>query len=561
MTTLDARGEGRRTASSGIDQLSAEHYLRLIYHRKFLILVVFVVVSVATAIISHRMADIFMSETLILVDPQKVPETYVKATVTGDIRNRLGTLSQQILSATRLQKIIDTYSLFPAEKKTMAREDLITMMRKNISVNMVGGFGGGQDLQAFRITYTGREPRLVAQVTNELASLFIEENLKAREQQASGTSEFLGNQLQETRKALEEQEGKLRDFRLKHIGEMPEQQAADLQIMGQLQSQLQLEGDALNRTEQQKNYIQSMLAQAGAPVVDLDTAPPPVVAETSGPKPPLPKQATSNARTRLAALLSRGYTEKHPDIQKLRREIEQEDKAAGSQASAAPLPPVPPPPVPAPVTESKTQVAAASVRSVRTPVAYVNPVLQSQLAGIEAEISKHKEEKQRLGKLIANYQAKLEVIPVNEQKISELVRDYEMSKAHYSKLLEDELSAQTATQLEIRQKGERFSILDPAQPAEKPARPNRTLINAAGALGGLVFGVLLALCTEFLGISITTAEQIKQISGIPVLEIIPRIETHADRRIRKKRLIMATVSGVAVTLAACGVILVYHFRS
>jgi succinoglycan biosynthesis transport protein ExoP len=523
--------------------------------------VVFVVVSVATAIISHRMADIFMSETLILVDPQKVPETYVKATVTGDIRNRLGTLSQQILSATRLQKIIDTYSLFPAEKKTMAREDLITMMRKNISVNMVGGFGGGQDLQAFRITYTGREPRLVAQVTNELASLFIEENLKAREQQASGTSEFLGNQLQETRKALEEQEGKLRDFRLKHIGEMPEQQAADLQIMGQLQSQLQLEGDALNRTEQQKNYIQSMLAQAGAPVVDLDTAPPPVVAETSGPKPPLPKQATSNARTRLAALLSRGYTEKHPDIQKLRREIEQEDKAAGSQASAAPLPPVPPPPVPAPVTESKTQVAAASVRSVRTPVAYVNPVLQSQLAGIEAEISKHKEEKQRLGKLIANYQAKLEVIPVNEQKISELVRDYEMSKAHYSKLLEDELSAQTATQLEIRQKGERFSILDPAQPAEKPARPNRTLINAAGALGGLVFGVLLALCTEFLGISITTAEQIKQISGIPVLEIIPRIETHADRRIRKKRLIMATVSGVAVTLAACGVILVYHFRS
>jgi len=253
MTTSDARSEGRRTVSSGLDQLSPEHYLRLIYHRKFLILGVFVVVSLATAIISHRMADIYMSETLILVDPQKVPESYVKATVTGDIRNRLGTLSQQILSATRLQKIIDTYSLFPEEKKTMAREDLITMMRKNISVNMVGGFGGGQDLEAFRITYTGREPRLVAQVTNELASLFIEENLKAREQQASGTSEFLGNQLQETRKALEEQEGKLRDFRLKHIGEMPEQQAADLSIMGQLQSQLQLEGDALNRTEQQKS--------------------------------------------------------------------------------------------------------------------------------------------------------------------------------------------------------------------------------------------------------------------------------------------------------------------
>src|ERR1700732_1096434 len=144
MTTSDARSEGRRSASSGLDQLSPEHYLRLIYHRKFLISGVFVVVSLATEIISHRMADIYMSETLILVDPQKVPESYVKATVTGDIRNRLGTLAQQILSATRLQKIIDTYSLFPEEKKAMAREDLITMMRRNISVNMVGGFGGGQ---------------------------------------------------------------------------------------------------------------------------------------------------------------------------------------------------------------------------------------------------------------------------------------------------------------------------------------------------------------------------------------------------------------------------------
>src|SRR5262249_5678035 len=154
--------------------------------------------------------------------------------------------------------IIDSLNLYPIEKKTFAREDIIGKMRKDISVSVVSDFGGSsQDLQAFRITYSGREPRLVSQVANELATQFIDENLKAREQQATGTNEFLQSQLQESRKALEGQEAKLRDFRMKHIGEMPEQQNADLQILGQLRSQLQLEGEALARAEQQKSYLQS----------------------------------------------------------------------------------------------------------------------------------------------------------------------------------------------------------------------------------------------------------------------------------------------------------------
>ncbi len=259
-------------SSAATSHWSVEHYLRLILYRWWLVAGIFAVVTLATVIVSSRLPDIYTSDTLILVDPQKVPDSYVKSTVTGDVRNRLGTLSQQILSATRLQKIIDTLGLYPQEKKTMAREDIITRMRRDIYVQVVSDFGGGQDLQAFRITYSGREPRLVAQVTNELASLFIEENLKAREQQATGTTEFLENQLQETRKTLEAQETKLKDFRLHHIGEMPEQQTADLQILGQLQSQLQLENDALSRAQQQKSYVQSMMASESAPVVDVDDA-------------------------------------------------------------------------------------------------------------------------------------------------------------------------------------------------------------------------------------------------------------------------------------------------
>ena len=464
--------------------LTPEHCLRLLLHRKWLILLVFAVVSITTAVITKRLPNVYSSETLILVDPQRVPENYVKPTVSGDIRNRLGTLKQQILSATRLQKIIDSSNLYPNERKTMAREDVITHMRSEIAVRLVGDYGGSQDLQAFRIAYSGADPVVVAQVTNELAGLFIEENMKARERQAEGTSDFLTSQLDETRKTLEELEGKLSDFKLKHIGEMPEQQSVDLQILGQLQGQLQLEGDALSRAQQQKSYAESMMAAQPAGVVDLDDLQPPQQASdpvhqqnTLAPPPAPGASSAMSKEQQLAYLLAKGYTEDHHDVKKLRAEIAQQAKsgkspvvaqnnpAAGTSPVQAPL--APPPPAP------KRQVAP--------PPRYVNPILATQVESAEAEIAKHKEQIQAISKRIASYQAKLEQIPVREQQIAQLVRDYEISKAHYGQMLNNQLSASTAAQLEVRQQGEKFTVLDTAQPAQTPSRPRRKLINACGA--------------------------------------------------------------------------------
>jgi polysaccharide chain length determinant protein (PEP-CTERM system associated) len=545
-------GRPRPTAANQrTNFLTPEHCLRLIFHRKWLILGVFVLVSAVTVGITTHLPNVYSSDTLILVDPQKVPDNYVKATVSGDIRNRLGTLKQQILSATRLQKIIDNLNLYPVERKTMAREDVITRMRSDIAVSVVSDFGGSQDLQAFKIEYSGGDPQLVSQVTNELASLFIEENLKAREQQAEGTSEFLTNQLEETRKTLEDQEAKLKDFRLKHIGEMPEQQNADLQILGQLQSQLQLEGDALNRAEQQKNYTESMMASSqSAGVVDLDD-PTPTTKPGGAAGQVLANTATAKER-QLAALRAHGYTEIHPDVRRLKQEIEQETKNAKEPESAS---------TPAAAPEAAQISAPSPPAPARQPVAppkYVNPILQTQLNAAESEIAKHKEQVQILSKQVAAYQAKLEKIPVNEQEITGLVRDYEISKAHYGQLLNNELSAATATQLEVRQKGEKFSILDPAQPAQKPTKPNRLLLNLGGSLGGLALGLFLALATEFVGMSITSAEHMVAVSGLPVLEVIPSIETRIDRLSRRRRIFMATASSAVAALAA-GAFLAYHY--
>jgi polysaccharide chain length determinant protein (PEP-CTERM system associated) len=417
----------------------------------------------------------------------------------------------------------------------------------------VSDFGGSQDLQAFRIRYSGRDPRLVAQVANELASLFIEENLKAREQQATGTTEFLQNQLQETRKALEGQEAKLKEFKLKHIGEMPEQQAANLQILGQLQSQSQLIGESLNRAEQQKSYLQSMMNQS-APVVDLDETASRLTSTVSGSTSNSARRpSVSAAQTQLTALLARGYSESHPTIKKLRAQIAVEDLKREVAAAV--------PEVPTPASNEGPTAPVAPTRRAPLSANYLNPVLRSQLNTVEAEIAKHKQDQERLTKQIRGYQAKVEAIPVREQQITELVRDYEMSKAHYSQLLDKQLSAETATQLEIRQKGEKFSILDSALPAERPSSPNRSLINGAGGVAGLGLGILLALITEFMGMSITSSDQIAESTGIPVLEVIPVIQTFADRVIRRRRIVIATASVILLSVLASGAALLIHYRS
>jgi polysaccharide biosynthesis transport protein len=216
----------------------------------------------------------------------------------------------------------------------------------------------------------------------------------------------------------------------------------------------------------------------------------------------------------------------------------------------------------APETSSAPELAvtrSGTAPAQRTGGDHFNPVLQSQLKALESEIEKCKQDEQRLSKQAATYQARLEVIPMREQEVAQLVRDHDISKSHYTNLLDKQFSAETATQLEIRQKGEKFEILDPAQPAGKPSSPNRILLNLGGVLGGLFLGIALAIATEFLGMTITSAGDISSITGLDVLEVIPLIQTQIDISVQKKRLRMASVAAAVCVLLACASVL-YHFR-
>jgi len=296
------------------------------------------------------------------------------------------------------------------------------------------------------------------------------------------------------------------------------------------------------------------MSQGAAPVVDLDEgdAAAPSNAAQKGPS-AAPRTQLDIDKSQLAALLARGYTEKHPDIQRLKARIAKQEAAV---AQLKPEPAATGAPAAEEPAEPKAPVRARAPR----PTDYVNPVLQSQLKSVEEEIEKHKQEQGRLKKLVGGYQAKLEAIPVREQQIAELVRDYEISKVHYTQLLGNQLSAETATQLEVRQKGEKFSVLDPAQPAERPSSPNRQLLNSVGAVAGLGLGFLLALMTEFLGTSITAPEQITAASGLAVLEVIPIIRTHTDKMLRKRRIRLAAASGAVATVLAAFAFFIIRYR-
>jgi protein tyrosine kinase modulator len=552
MTAVPPAANKLKTAAI---EISPAHYLQVILHRKWIVLAIFAAVTIGTVIYAARLPNVYTSETVILVDPPKIPEMYVRPTVTGDVRNRLGTLTQQVLSVSRLQKVIESFGLYPNERMKMAREDVIALMRSRIVVSMVTG-STPNSLDAFRITFSGSEPRMVAQVTNQIATLFIDENLKAREQQATGTTDFLQQQLDETRKRLEAQEGQLRDFRMKHLGEMPEHQVMNLTVIGQLQASLQQESDALNRAEQQRSYLQSMMSQF-VPIVDYDDSDrdndqlgaPPTPAKQPG-KAAAPVTTPADDRATLAALLTK-YTDKHPEVQKLRAKIADREAREGR------------PPAPEPV-QSASAAPAEPVREAaaprKKPVPNTsNPVLVSQLKGVEAEIVKHKEERERISKTLASYRAKLEAIPVREQQITELVRDYEINKGHYAGLLGKQLSAETATQLEIRNKGEQFYVLDRAEPAQRPSSPKRTLIDLVGAVAGFVLGLVAVIAPEFMGSTFTSPDQIPLFHGNRILEVIPVIVTTAGAvRRKRKRMILAAASGVAATLL-CGALVIYRF--
>jgi polysaccharide chain length determinant protein (PEP-CTERM system associated) len=482
--------------------------MRALWKRKVIILAIAGVLSLVTFVVVYRLPPVYSAETLILVDSQKIPDKYVTSTVSTDLQDRLATISQQILSATRLEKIISDFNLYRKERKSKVQEEILESMRRDIAIKLERGWTLNKP-GAFRITYQGEDPNTVAQVANRIANLYIEENLKTREVQAEGTAEFIDNQLQEAKKRLDELEASLEEYKVKYNGELPQQENTLNASLGRLDQQLGASRDAANRAEEQKAILQNTLAATEATLKILTSAPSSPRMDTAGsapittfsaqpaPAPSSPKRSEA-LEAQLDALLQR-YGPEHPDVRRLRAQIATE-KASESKAEAKTEPLAP-----SPATAPRNTVAAAPARppaQIVPPVAELNQVneriasLKAQIAIQDREIQARTAEQSRIQREIGAAEAHVARLPLREQEMAKVTRDYQIERANYQSLLDKKLSAEMATDMERRQKSERFTILDPARVPEKPQKPNRPTLYTVGCLLSLMTGIAAAFVIE-----------------------------------------------------------------
>lgn len=478
---------------------SPEEITRIVLARAWWIIIPLVIGTMGTVVVSRFLPNKYRSETLIMLVPQRVPDSYVKTTVTDKIEDRLATLSDQILSRSRLERIILDLNLYPAQRADLPMEDVVQMMRGDISVKTEGK-------ESFRISYVSRDAKTAQKTTDRLASLFIEENLRDRENMAEDTNQFLDSQLEDARRRLIEHEKKLEEYRRRYSGELPSQASSNLQAIQNAQIQLQAVGETTDRARERRLVLERQIVEleaAGAltatPMPAASTSPDAVAGLSTA-------QQLEVARARLQMLLARDKPD-HPDVRTMQRTIRDlEGKLQAEQKQAG---------QPAVAEKVLTPAERAQEQRLRD--------LKAEIAEIDRQIADKQAQDKQLRAVIANYQAKLDVVPTRESDLVELTRDYTTLQTTYQSLLAKREESKIAANLERRNIGEQFKVLDPAKVPERPFSPNRYLIDLGGAGGGLALGLLMVALLEYRDSSFRSEEEIVRVLKLPVLALVPVI--------------------------------------
>ena len=503
--------------SAGFDAV-----LQMWRRHKWLAIVVFIVVLPAVLSVVVFLPNVYQSTATILVERQKVPEAFVQTTVTSGIDLRLQAITQQILGRSRLEGLINRFGLYADVLQRVPLEELIERMRQNIRLEQKGGQGSGQQhtTVAFTISYSGKDPQLVAQVTNALASFYIEENLKVREQQAACTTEFLRVQLEEMKQKLETQERLLSKFKEQYIGQLPEQLQANLAVLERLNTQLRLNSEKQARAHEQRATLSKQLAE----IDKLRPAVPP----PDAPAPEANVTRLERLQQELMVLRTQ-YAEEYPDIVRLKSEV-----AALEQHHAA------------------TERAKAPGQPVEPPINTYIQQMKRDLGALDVEVTALRAEESGLLRTITLYQQRVENTPRREQDLQGLLRDYDTAQALYQSLLKRHEESKLAESLEQRQKGEQFRLIESATPSQRPAKPDRKRLILMGCFMALGLAVGAVLLVEQLDTSFHTVDDLRAFSQLPVLVSLPRVISRADRRRRRWWFALAAISTVLGILLIVG---------
>jgi polysaccharide biosynthesis transport protein len=516
-------------ASTGTMDLS--QYWQLIRRHRRGMFWVFLATWVVACALAWLLPARYRSDATILIEEPKVPKQYVVPNIESDPQAQLEELTQQILSRTRLQRIIDDFHLYSGGFAGLALGGPVEKMRKDIQIEQVitsSKTSGSKtaELAGFTISYSGYDPQLVQNVTTRLASLFIEENLRSRESQSESTTAFLDRQLQEAKADLEEQTMRIKKFKAMFVGQLPEELPSNLQVVNGLQIRLQQASESLNRSEQQRLYLSSMLSAYRAS---------PSLATTAAGVPTDIDSQLNLLNAQLAELESR-YTDKHPAVVQIRDQIAKAEKLKAE------------------VQSDKGSDDAG------LPVSRGVAEIKSQLKGTELDIQNRKKEIASITSEMQAYEQRLKDTPLREQQLTELTQQYNQASKNYEDLLAKKNGSALATDMERAQQGEQFTLLDPPAWPSSPYFPNRLLTTLGGLGAGLMAALAFAFIRESLDNHIHADVEVSKIAKAPILVAIPPLTTASDaiqaRRRAMRELACATLV-LVMAMASAVVAYVY----
>ena len=515
--------------------LGWEEYWAIAVRRRWWILLPLFLVWAAVWAISWFLPVSYTSESLILVEQQKVPDHYVVPNVTSNLQYRLQSLTEQILSKTRLQSMIDRLGLYP-HHGALNFPDPVDQMRTDIKFELVSTPDRPGDYTAFKLRYSASSPELAQRVNGELAALFIAENENTQRQLSENTTNFLKAQLGDARANMAEQEAKVAAFKQTHLGDLPSQLESNMQILAGLQSQLQSAQQSLDAAGQQKLYLESLVQQYKSAQKVMGTGDP------AATPPQTLESELLDMHLKLQDLQSRD-TDRHPDVVALKGKIAQLERLKKqSEAELAKE-----------MNDGKARNAVdpspIGESQYGTPTAVMQ--LQSQLKANELEISNIQVHERKLESQITAYQSRLNLTPETEQELTAISRGYEESKSNYDSLLQKQMQSQLATSLEERQQGERFRIIDPPSLPKRPSTPNYLRFSLGGLLAGLSLGLCLTILMEITNVPVRQEKDLLAIVPVGILVGIPHLSTpgEAHSQARRWRMELGAATAVLVLIA------------
>ncbi len=471
--------------------------LRMLLRRKWLLLAIFCVGSVASAVVSYVLPNVYEARVLILVERSVLPDNSVSMPVPG-IEERLRLLQTFLTSDNLLRQIITTLQLVPNPDDAVLVEERVRQLRKNIALRLEGR---SRTTGTFQISYQGRDPHQIMLITNELANRFIEESQNFSTKVVRETSEFLTAEKEELEQKLRKQERQIGEFRAKHLYELPEQLESNQRSLDRLQAQLDSLNKSLQAAQEKERSLEKELAMTPAVLVGGNERQ--VAPSASGFPEPIDPLAVHLAQLRrsLEDLQTR-YTDAHPDVQRIKREMAEIKERFDARQTQRP-------------EGGKGE-----------PFELPNPLhlnLRLALEKVRKEVRSLEQERNETLKKIVIYQARVDSAPKRQLELLLVTRDYDLLKARHAVLVNRKMEAEMSQKLEAWQKSERFRILEPAPLPAVPVAPNRLRFLAVGLLGSFLLGVGTIYLVETSDTSFRTARAVEEALGIAVLASIPRL--------------------------------------